>query len=108
MAILKTYIVRSSIKESVHEAKCIVKNIDYKTIFKTKQEKELIYPRSAIKILQAIPFIQSNAHRNFNLNEKEIAISCASHCGENIHLVLLNRWINKLGIKKKKITLWSS
>lgn len=100
MSILKTHIFRSSVIESTHEAKCIIKNINYKTLFSTKHEKELTYPRSAIKIFQAIPFIQSNAHQKLNLTQKEIAISCASHSGEKKHLIVLNQWIDKLGIKK--------
>ena len=33
MTILKTHIMRGHILESIHEAKCIVKNIEYKTLF---------------------------------------------------------------------------
>ena len=100
MAILKTHITRAHILESIHEAKCIVKNIEYKTLFSTNHDKDLTYPRSAMKIFQAIPFIRSNAHKKLKLSNKEIAISCASHCGETKHLNVLNNWINKLTIKK--------
>ena len=43
----------------------LVKNIDDKTIFTTGNENDLIYPRSSVKIFQAIPFIESNAVNNF-------------------------------------------
>ena len=57
MTKLTTYITRGKITESIHEAKCLIKNYQNKTIFSTGHENDLIYPRSSIKILQAIPFI---------------------------------------------------
>ena len=33
----------------------------------TNNENNLVYPRSAIKIFQALPFINSNAHINKNV-----------------------------------------
>ena len=58
----------------------------------------MVYPRSAIKIFQALPFINARAHNLFNLNEENIAISCASHCGEEEHIRVLNEWIVKIKI----------
>ena len=95
---LRTFVTRGNVIESVHEAKCVVKNFNYKTILTTNHELDLVYPRSAIKIFQAIPFIQSEAHKKYNLSKKEIAICCASHCGEKQHMIVLNNWIKKINI----------
>ena len=103
MAIINTYVTRGSILESVHRSKCIIKDYNYKTIFSTKNDNEFIYPRSAIKIFQAIPLIKSNAHNKFNLSRKQISISCSSHCGEHYHLRILTEWIDKLGINIKQL-----
>ena len=103
MSKISINITRGNIIESSHEAKCIIKNFNNKTIFSTGHENDLIYPRSAIKIFQAIPFIKSNAHKLFKLSKKEIAISCSSHCGEKEHLIILNNWFNKLKIKKTSL-----
>ena len=92
MTKLTTYICRGKITESTHEAKFLVKNYQYKTIFSSNNDKDLIYPRSSIKVFQAIPFINSEAHKKFKLSEKEIAMACASHCGEEEHLKVLNQW----------------
>lgn len=98
---IKTYVTRNKIIESIHESKCIVKDYNYKTIFSTSNEGDLVYPRSAIKIFQAIPFINSKAYKKFKLSEKQIAISCASHYGEPEHLKVLNDWLIKIKIGKK-------
>jgi L-asparaginase II len=98
-----TYVTRGKIIESIHSSKCLVKDYNYKTIFSTNHNNDLIYPRSAIKIFQAIPFINSKAHNKFNLTKKHIAISCSSHYGEAEQLAVLNEWIKKIKITKKTL-----
>ena len=100
---IKTYITRGNFIESIHDAKCLIKDFNYKTIFSTGHENDFVYPRSSIKIFQAVPFIKSQAHKKFKLSKKQIAISCSSHHGEKQHLVVLNNWIKKLKISKKKL-----
>ena len=85
----KTFVQRGKLVESVHAAKCLVKNSNFKTILSSGHCKDLIYPRSSIKIFQALPFINSGAPEKYSLNEKNIAISCSSHCGEPNHLNVL-------------------
>lgn len=97
---IHTYVTRGSLVESMHESKCILKDSDFKTIFTTGHEKDMVYPRSAIKIFQAIPFIESKAFKNYKLNQKQLAVSCASHCGEPEHIKVLEQWIKKLKIKQ--------
>jgi L-asparaginase II len=41
-----------------------------------------IYPRSAVKALQAIPLVETGAADRFALTDAEIALACASHHGE--------------------------
>ena len=67
---------RGKLTESIHTAKCLVKNSNSKTILSSGHSKDLIYPRSAIKIFQALPFINSGAPEKYFLNEKNLAISC--------------------------------
>lgn len=97
---IKTYVTRGKITESTHESMCVIKDYNNKIIFSTNNNKDLVYPRSAIKIFQAVPFIKSKAHEKFSLTKKQLAISCSSHCGETQHLKTLSDWIKK--IKKNK------
>ena len=91
--LFRTFIQRGKLTESVHTAKCLVKNSNFKTILSSDHCKDLIYPRSAIKIFQALPFINSGAPEKYFLNEKNLAISCSSHCGELNHLNVLKKTI---------------
>ena len=103
MSKIITYVIRGKQPESHHEAKCIIKDLQKNIIFSTKHNNDLIFPRSAIKIFQAIPFVSSGAINKFNLNSKQIALACSSHSGEIFHIKELIKWINKLGIPIQKL-----
>ena len=94
---------RGRLTESIHTAKCLVKNSNSKTILSSGHNKKLIYPRSAIKIFQALPFINSRAPEKYFLNEKNLAISCSSHCGEPNHLSVLKDWLKKINLSIKNL-----
>jgi len=99
MSKLTTLISRGKILESSHEIKCFVGSNNGETIFSTNNENDIIYPRSSIKIFQGIPFSSSNAVKLYNLNRKQIALSCSSHCGEDFHVKELNNWLEKINLK---------
>ena len=99
MSKLTTSITRGKTLESLHEIKCFVSSLDGKKIFSTNNENDVIYPRSSIKIFQGIPFSASNAIKLYNLNKKQIALSCSSHCGENFHIRELKNWLKKVNLK---------
>ncbi len=99
MSKLLTLVSRGKILESSHEIKCFIGSINGKTIFSTNNENEIIYPRSSVKIFQSIPFSTSKAVEIYNLNKKQIALSCSSHCGEYFHIKELNNWLKKIKLK---------
>lgn len=56
-----------------------------------------VYPRSSIKPLQAIPLLASGAADAFGLSEREVALACASHMGEEIHTATVTDWLGRIG-----------
>ena len=68
--LFKAFVQRGELTESIHAAKCLVKNSNFKTILSSGHCKDLIFPRSAIKIFQALPFVNSGACEKYFLNEK--------------------------------------
>ena len=92
-----TQFYRGKVIESTHNIKCYIGSTNGRIIFSTGNENDYIYPRSSIKIFQAIPFALSNGFDVYNLNKKQIALSCSSHCGENFHINELENWIKKRG-----------
>ncbi len=98
MVSLSVNVYRGKLIESKHQIISSIKDIEGNIILSTNNENDFIYPRSSIKIFQALPFINSNAPIKFKLNEKNIAIACSSHKGETQHLGVLNKWITKINI----------
>lgn len=89
-------VYRGQVVESVHhvmmvfaDARGLVTsycgNIDYVTT-----------PRSSIKMLQAIPLVESGALEKFSLDDKMLAMACSSHRGEKQHLTLISQWMEKI------------
>lgn len=56
------------------------------------------YLRSSAKPFQAIPLIASGAADRFGLSEKEIALACASHNGEPLHVATAAGMLRKIGL----------
>ncbi len=65
--------------------------------------KRLVYPRSAIKVLQALPLIETGAADAFQLSQAELALACASHNGETIHTETVRHWLDKLQLTESDL-----
>lgn len=57
-----------------------------------------IFPRSAVKVLQALPLVESGAADAFGLNDEELALACASHGGEARHTAAAASMLAKAGV----------
>ncbi|MCA8867302.1 MAG: asparaginase [Rhodobacteraceae bacterium] len=58
----------------------------------------VFYPRSASKMLQALPLIESGAAKALHLTSEHLALACASHQGAQIHTERVARWLAHLGL----------
>ena len=84
--------------ESFHRGAAVVVDTKGREIAAFGDIERLIYPRSAIKPLQAIVLVESGALEHFGLGATEIALACASHSGEAIHTEGVRRWLNHLSL----------
>ncbi len=57
-----------------------------------------IFPRSAVKVLQALPLVASGAAERYGLNDEELALACASHGGEARHAATAASMLAKAGV----------
>ena len=57
-----------------------------------------VYPRSAVKPLQALALVESGAADAFELGAREISLACASHNGEPRHVSAVESWLTRLGL----------
>lgn len=57
-----------------------------------------VFPRSAVKALQALPLVESDAADRLGLTDDELAIACASHNGEPAHVRTAAGMLAKAGV----------
>ena len=89
---------RGSTLESEHKILCSISSFKNK-LLETTKGNALFFPRSSIKVFQAIPFASSGAIDKFKLNKKQIALSCSSHNSEEFHINQIKNWIKKCNLK---------
>ena len=63
----------------------------------------MIYPRSSLKLLQAIPLVESGAADAFGLSEKELSLACASHNAEVFHVDTVKDWLGRLDLSSEDL-----
>jgi L-asparaginase II len=56
-----------------------------------------VFPRSAVKPLQALPLVESGAAHRYGFGDAELALACASHSGEPRHVEVAARMLAAAG-----------
>jgi len=87
-------VTRGDLVESLHLGHLIVLNADGSTYLSKGSPKLPIYPRSAIKSLQAAAMLKAG----LKVEENELAIICASHSGAQSHIDLVTKLLTSRGI----------
>jgi len=80
------HVVRGDTLESVHRGHLVVMDGEKNILASLGDPDTVTFIRSAAKAFQAIPCITSGAAERFGFTDEEIAIACASHSGEEIHV----------------------
>ena len=93
-------VCRNGIVESAHRGSAIVVNTKGGTVFSVGDVERSIYPRSSLKFFQAIPLVESGAVDALSLPERYIALACASHNGEDLHVGTVIDWLARMGLDK--------
>src|SRR5262245_45439839 len=91
-------VLRGRLVESRHRGAVAVVDADGRRVLMRGDPARPIYPRSAIKALQALPLIESGAADRFGLADEELALACASHSGEPAHVETAARMLGRAGL----------
>jgi len=84
--------------ESQHRVAYAVADGDGRLLAAAGDVEREVFPRSAIKPLQALALVESGAADRFAVSERELALACASHSGEPEHIALVRAWLARLGV----------
>jgi L-asparaginase II len=91
-------LTRGHLVESTHSGAIAVVSLDGKVVAGIGDTARPVFPRSAIKPLQALPFVETRAVDRFRLGAPEIAIACASHTGTIRHTGLVAAMLHRAGL----------
>jgi L-asparaginase II len=89
--------------ESTHRGAVAICDAQGNVLFALGDIDRPIYPRSALKPIQALPLVESGAADAFGLGEAEIALACASHSGEPMHTRRVAAWLERIGLKESDL-----
>ncbi len=90
-------VTRGGMVESVHRARACIVDAHARVLARWGDIDAPVYPRSAIKPLQAIPLVETGALDAFGLTDAELALACSSHNAEPRHTRLAAQWLEKIG-----------
>ena len=91
-------VTRGAAVESRHRASAVVADAAGAVVRQWGDIDQAVFPRSAIKPLQALPLIESGAAEHYDLGDGEIALACASHGAEGFHTETIEAWLARIGL----------
>src|SRR5688500_20395885 len=103
MSEILAHVIRGKTLESVHRGHMIVIDAKGRTHASAGELSTVTYFRSACKPHQSVPLITSGAADAFGFAEDEIAMSCASHSGEPMHVEIVKRMLDKIGMSESDL-----
>lgn len=90
-------VTRGETVESVHRGAIAIADACGKIVFSLGEIDVPVFPRSSLKMVQALPLVESGAADAFGLTSEHIALACASHSGEPMHTERVAAWLAKIG-----------
>jgi L-asparaginase II len=96
-------VLRGGSVESRHRGALAVLDADGAVLASIGDIDRPVFGRSAVKLLQALPLIESGAADRLALTDEELALACASHNGEAAHTAVAARMLAKAGLDESAL-----
>ncbi|TRC91798.1 asparaginase [Mesorhizobium sp. WSM4310] len=91
-------VLRGAIVESAHRGAVAVFDADGKPVLEIGDTSKPVFPRSAVKAIQALPLVETGAADAYGFGNRELALACASHSGEPEHIELARSMLARAGL----------
>src|SRR5580704_7341355 len=89
---------RGNLVESRHRGSVAVVDADGARVLALGDIETPIFPRSAVKALQALVLMESDGAERYRLDDEQLALACASHGGEPAHVATAERTLRAAGL----------
>ena len=94
---------RGDVVESVHRVSLAVVDRDGRLVMSAGNPDLLTFWRSAAKPFQAMPLVASGAADHYGFTSRELALACASHSSEPVHLEVAEGMLRKIGLPESAL-----
>jgi L-asparaginase II len=91
-------VTRGPLTESAHAGAVAIVRATGEVVAAIGDIGSPIFPRSAVKPLQAIAFVESGAVEAFGFGAREIALACGSHTGTPAHVATVRSMLERAGL----------
>jgi len=92
--------VRGNWVENRYRGAFAVVDADGRIIASSGDISRPIFPRSAVKSMQALAMVTADSIGRFSLSDEDLALACASHRGEDVHVEGVTHFLEELGLSK--------
>jgi L-asparaginase II len=96
-------LTRGGTLECQHFGSVAVANTQGKLLAHAGDPYWLTFTRSTLKALQALPFVEAGGPQQFGFTSGQIALLCASHNGEDMHVANVQQMLDKSGLTYKAL-----
>jgi L-asparaginase II len=90
-------VTRGPLVESFHRGAFAVVDADGRVVRSAGDIDRPVFPRSAIKAIQALPLVEGGAAARLGFGPAEIALACSSHSGEPRHVETAAAMLARVG-----------
>lgn len=90
-------LTRGPLVESIHRGAVAIADATGAVRFELGEVSKPVYPRSAFKMMQALPLVESGAADAFKVRPQELSMACASHSAEPFHVRTIAKWLGRIG-----------
>jgi L-asparaginase II len=91
-------LTRGTVVESRHRGALCVVDAAGASVMALGDVTQPVFPRSAIKAIQALVLVESGAADRYRFGDEELALACASHAGEPAHVAGVERMLDAAGL----------
>ena len=96
-------LTRGGALECQHAGAIAVVNTGGKLLASAGDPNFMAFTRSTLKALQALPFMEAGGPQQLGFDERDIAMLCASHSGEAMHVAQVQHMLDRAGVSYKKL-----
>jgi L-asparaginase II len=94
---------RGGFAECHHFGAIAVVNRQGQLLAQAGDPRVMTFSRSTLKAFQALPFMQAGGAAHFGWSQAQVAMLCASHNGEDMHVAQVQGMLDKAGLTYKKL-----